>query len=395
MSTFPPVWIASPVRTPIGRFGGTLASLSAADVATVAARASLQRAGIDPGAVDETIWGHGRQAGGGPNTARQVSVRAGVPVTSPALTLNKACGSGMLAIVDAYRHIVLGDAEVVLAGGVESMSNTPYMLPRARWGYRMGHAELVDGMYKDGFHCPLAGQLMGATAENLAEKYGIGREEQDAFALESQRRAGRAWAEGAFDAEVVPVEVPGRKGAVVFDKDEHLRPETTMADLAKLPAVFKKGGTVHAGSASGVTDGAAAVLVLSDAAVKRLGVEPMGRIVAYANAGVPPEEMGIGPVPATARVLQRAGWKLSDCDLVELNEAFAAQVLACDREMGLDRERLNVHGGAIALGHPIGSTGTRIVVTLLHALARHGGRRGLATLCISGGMGMSLLVERP
>ncbi len=393
MNSNAPIYLAAAVRTPIGRFGGTLAPLSAADLGTAVAQSCLSRAGISPSEVDETLWGHGRQAGGGPNTARQVSIRSGVPETVPAATLNMACGSGLLAIVNAIRNITLQESQVVLAGGVESMSNTPYLLPRARWGYRMGHAELVDGMYKDGFHCPLADQLMGATAETLAERYSISREEQDHYAVDTQVKAERAWAEGAFDAEVIPVTVPGKKGDVEFTRDEHFRPGTTLADLARLPAVFKKGGSVHAGNSSGVTDGASALLVLSAAAAERLGVTPLARVVSHASAGVDPKVMGLGPVPSTRLALEKAGLTLSDMDLIELNEAFAAQVLACDREMGLPRDRLNVHGGSIALGHPIGATGVRITTTLLHAMKRHGARRGLATLCISGGMGLSLVVE--
>jgi acetyl-CoA C-acetyltransferase len=389
-----PIWICGPSRSPIGKFGGTLAGLMPADLSVPVARAAMERAGADPAVIDETIWGHGRQAGGGPNTARQVGIRAGVPHSAPAYTVNKACGSGLFAIVNAARTIRLGEAEVVLAGGVESMSNTPYMLPRARFGYRMGHAEVVDGMYRDGFFCPLADQLMGRTAETLAEQYDISRDEQDAWAELSQRRAGAATDAGAFRDEIVPIEIPSRGGPVSFATDEHMRPDSTAQGMKKLRPVFKDGGTVHAGNSSGVTDGSAAVVVASSAAVEKHGLTPFARITAWQTAGVAPEVMGIGPVPATRELLERTGLGLSDFDLVELNEAFAAQLLACDRELGFDRDTLNVHGGAIALGHPIGATGTRIAVTLLHAMAARGARRGLASLCISGGMGLSVVFER-
>ncbi|HCP48332.1 MAG TPA: acetyl-CoA C-acyltransferase [Deltaproteobacteria bacterium] len=393
MSDKAPIFVCGPVRSPIGKFGGGLSSLMPADLSVPVATAALAAAGAQPEQVDETIWGHGRQAGGGPNTARQVSIRAGIPKESTAYTVNKACGSSLFAIVQAARTIRLGEGEVILAGGVESMSNTPYLLPRARWGYRMGHAELVDGMYQDGFFCPLSNQLMGLTAETLAEQYDISRDEQDAYAVESQRRAGSAWDEGAFSAEVVPIEVPGRKGPTVVDRDEHMRPTTTVDKLAKLKPVFKDDGSVHPGNSSGVTDGASAVVVASASAVERHGLRPIARVSAWQSAGVGPEVMGLGPVPATQALLERTGLTLSDIDLVELNEAFAAQVIACDRELHLDRDRLNVHGGSIALGHPIGATGCRIAVTLLHAMRRREAQRGLATLCISGGMGLSVLFD--
>jgi acetyl-CoA C-acetyltransferase len=390
--------LAAPVRTPIGRFGGALAPLSAADLGTAAAKACLERAGVDPGAVDYTVFGHGRQAGGGPNTARQVGFRAGVPVESPAMTINQACASGLQAVLVAARHILLGEARAVLAGGTESMSNTPYLLPRARWGYRMGNAEIVDGMYKDGFDDPLSCLVMGETAEELAEEDGVTREEADAWALGSQHRCQRAREAGAFDAEIAPVEVPGRKGATTVSADEHPRDDVTPEQLAKLPTVFREGGTVTPGNASGITDGAAAVLVASEEAARELGLAPVARIVDGEVTGVDPRVMGRGPVPAVRRLLERTGLAPSDLDAVELNEAFASQVLAClgeldDLGLSLDRERVNPDGGAIALGHPIGCTGTRILVTLLHRLLRTGGRKGLATLCVSGGMGAALLVE--
>jgi acetyl-CoA C-acetyltransferase len=389
-----PIYICGAVRSPIGRFGGGLASLMPADLSIPIAQAAVERAGASLEIIDETIWGHGRQAGGGTNTARQVSVRAGIPRESPAYTVNKACGSSLFAIVQAARTIRLGEGEVILAGGVESMSNTPYLLPHARFGYRMGHAEVIDGMYQDGFQCPISGQLMGLTAETLAEQYDITREEQDAHAAQSQERAAKAWDEGAFEGEVIAIDIEGRKGTTTVDRDEHMRPGTTAEKLGRLKAIFKDGGTVHAGNSSGVTDGAAAVVVASAAAVEMHGLAPMARITGWNVAGVAPELMGIGPVPATRGLLEKMDLQLIDFDLVELNEAFAAQLLACDRELHFDRSTLNVHGGAIALGHPIGATGCRITVTLLHAMARHDANRGMASLCISGGMGLSVAFER-
>jgi acetyl-CoA C-acetyltransferase len=388
------IYLAAAVRTPIGKFGGGLSSLTAADLGIASAKATLARSGIDPSAVDEVIFGNARQAGVGPNVARQIAIKSGLRHETPAYTVNQACGSGLRAIMNAADQIRLGQASVILAGGTESMSNTPYLLPRARWGYRMGDAEVIDGMYRDGFLCPLADEMMGATAETLADRYEISREEQDAYAVETQRRAGVAYEEGRFRDEIVPVTVPGRKGDVIIDKDEHPRFDADLGSLAKLPPVFRKNGTVHAGNSSGVTDGASSMLVASADAVQRHGLTPMARIVGYAQAGVDPKIMGIGPVPATRALLADTNLTLDDIDLIELNEAFAAQVIACDRELHFDRAKLNVHGGAISLGHPIGATGARITTTLLHALASHDKRLGLATLCISGGMGLSLLVEK-
>ena len=388
------IFLVAAVRTPIGKFGGALSSLTAVQIGTAAAKATIERSGIDPMAIDEAIFGNARQAGVGPNPGRQIAIRSGLRDEAPAYTVNQACGSGLRAIMDASDQIRLGQVGVVLTGGTESMSNTPYMLPRVRWGLRMGDNELVDGMYRDGFMCPIAEELMGATAETLAERYGIGRDEQDAFAVESQVKVKRAYDERRFDSEIVPVRVPGKKGEVTVDRDEHPRFDADLASLAKLPPVFRKNGTVHAGNSSGVTDGAASVLVASAAAVKEHGLRPMARIVGYAQAGVDPKVMGIGPVPATRKLLADTGVSLQDIDLVELNEAFAAQVLACDRELHIDPAKLNVHGGAIALGHPIGCTGVRITATLLHALQNRGKKLGLATLCISGGMGIAMLLER-
>ncbi len=390
-----PVYVLSAARTPIGKFGGAFAALSPADLGEAAARAAIERSGLPATAFDETIFGHARQAGGGPNTARQVSHRAGVPDAVPAYTVNKACASSLKALTLGALSIAAGENDLVLVGGTECMSATPYLLPRARFGYRMGNAEIVDAMYRDGFLCPLCGKLMGETAETLAREYGILRAEQDAYALESQRRAGAAAAAGHFDREIAPVEVSGKKGPVRVEKDEHPRPETTLEALAKLPPVFDaKEGTVHAGNSSGVTDGAAALVLGTEEEVAKSGVAPLARVLAWTSAGVDPARMGIGPVPAVRAVLEKAGRKLSDVDLVELNEAFAAQVIACARELPLDLGRVNVNGGAIALGHPIGATGARISTTLLHEMGRRGSRLGLATLCVSGGMGMAVLFER-
>lgn len=389
-----PIYLAGAVRTPIGRFGGTLAPLSAPDLGVAAAKAALERAKVPATAVDETIFGHGRQAGQGPGTGRQVSVRAGVPVEVPAWTVNMACGSSLKAVLLGAEAVEAGRADVVLAGGMESMSNTPYFLPRARWGYRLGNDQVVDGMYRDGFHCMLAGQLMGETAENLVPLHGITRAEQDAFAARSQQRCEAARKRGRFEAEKVTVPVPAKGGPLAFREDEHARDGVTAESLASLPPVFSKTGTVHAGNSSGITDGGSAVLVLSAKAAERHGVTPAARVVAWTQAGVDPKVMGLGPVPAVRRLLERTGLSVADVDLWELNEAFAAQVIACNRELRIPEDRLNVDGGSIALGHPIGATGCRILVTLLHAMAERGARRGVATLCISGGLGLAVLVER-
>jgi acetyl-CoA C-acetyltransferase len=387
------VYILSAVRTPIGKFGGSLSSLTAADMGVVAAKAALDRAGVSPQAVEETIFGNARQAGGGPNVARQISVRSGVPQEVPAYTVNKACASGMKSIALGHHEIATGNLECVLTGGTESMSRLPYYLDGARWGYRMGHQELVDGMYRDGFFCPLAKMVMGETAEVLAEQYKITREEQDQFALTSQQRAAAAVAAGRFDSELVPVTVESRKGSTVFAKDEHLFLEATLEKMAKLQPVFSKTGTITAGNSSGITDGAAALVLASENFITRNKLKPLARIIAITSAGVDPRVMGIGPVPAIRKLEGKHKIALKDFDLVELNEAFAAQVLACDRELHFDRDRLNVNGGAIALGHPIGCTGARITVTLLHELMKRKAKRGLATLCVSGGMGMALAIE--
>lgn len=387
------VYILSAVRTPIGKFGGSLASQTAADMGVVAAKAAIERAKVRPEQIEESIFGNARQAGGGPNPARQISVRSGVPQEVPAFTVNKACASGMKSIALAYQAILLGDSSCILAGGTESMSRLPYYLDGARWGYRLGNQELVDGMYRDGFFCPLAKMVMGETAEVLAEEYKITREEQDEFALMSQTRATRAIAAGRLDAEIVPVTIEGKKGSVTFARDEHPFPDASMEKLAKLPPVFSKTGTISAGNSSGITDGAAAMVIASEHFVKQNGLKPLARIAAVTSAGVDPRTMGIGPVPALQKLEDKHGLRVHEFGLVELNEAFAAQVLACDRVLNFNRDRLNVNGGAIALGHPIGCTGTRITVTLLHEMLKRNTRKGVATLCVSGGMGMAIALE--
>ncbi|HEY4843281.1 MAG TPA: acetyl-CoA C-acetyltransferase [Terriglobales bacterium] len=387
------VYILSAARTPIGKFGGSLASLTAADMGVVAAKAAIERAAVPPEEVEESIFGNARQAGGGPNPARQISIRSGVPQWSPAYTVNKACASGLKSIALGFQEIAAGNLDCVLAGGAESMSRVPYYLEGARWGYRLGNQELVDAMYRDGFFCPLAKMIMGETAEILAEQYKISREEQDQFALTSQQRAAAAQDSGRFDAEIVPVAVEGKKGPTIISRDEHLFRDATTEKLAKLSPVFSKTGTITAGNSSGITDGAAAVVLASEKFVKQNNLKPLARILTATSAGVDPRLMGIGPVPAIHKLEQKHGLKLSDFDLVELNEAFAAQVLACERSLHFNLDSLNVNGGAISLGHPIGCTGTRITVTLLHEMLKRKARRGLATLCVSGGMGMALAIE--
>jgi acetyl-CoA C-acetyltransferase len=389
------IYLAGAVRTPIGRFGGTLASWSAADLGVAVAKESLHRAGVPVDQITDSIWGCARQAGGGPNVARQITWRAGVPETVPAATINQACGSGLKAIILAAQEIMLGRSDAILAGGTESMSRVPYFAEGARWGMRMGNMQLVDGMYRDGFSDPLSGLLMGQTAEKLARQYEISRQEQDEFALRSQQRAEAAIESGRFKDEVMTLEVSGKKGeSTSFARDEHCRAGTTLQDLAKLPPVFYKDGSVTAGNSSGITDGAAAVVVLSEEGLKRFGATAQARIIDYEICGVAPDIMGIGPVPAVRALLQRQNLNLSEIDLIELNEAFAAQVIACDRELHFDADRLNVNGGSIALGHPIGCTGVRITTTLIHEMKKRQARLGLATLCVSGGLGLALLLER-
>ena len=446
------VYILSAVRTPIGKFGGALASFTAADLGVIAVREALRRAFGEPlpgernpgefsqpmpakvgaqensgvagaqetsGAtaakegssravaenatrapwhVDELIFGNARPAGTGPNVARQISWRSGLGDDVPAFTINMACASGLRAILQGRQQILLGEAEIIVAGGAESMSRVPYLVD-ARWGLKMGNQPLTDAMYRDGFLCPLSQMVMGETAELLADQYGISRDEQDAFALESQQRAARAAAEGRFANEIIPIEITDRKGNVTkFEKDEHVRPDTTLESLRKLPPVFRKNGGVTAANSSGITDAAAALVLVSGEKMRELGAKPLARIVDATVCAVDPRIMGVGPVPAIRKLLARTGTKLADFAAVELNEAFAAQVIACDRELHFDPARLNPNGGAIALGHPIGCTGARITTTLLHELRcnngqRSSGQRGLATLCVSGGMGVAMEIE--
>jgi acetyl-CoA C-acetyltransferase len=385
--------IVDGARTPIGRFLGSFADTTAVELGTIAAVEAMRRAGIDPDQVDQTVVGHARQAGNGPNPARQVSVRAGVPQEVSAFTVNIACGSGLKAVQLGAQQIALGDAEVVLAGGMENMTRVPFLLDRMRTGYRMGDATVIDAMYRDGLLDPLCGLVMGETAENLADRYDISREEQDAFALESQEKAasGRA----ARAAEIVAVETaPAGKDAVSVTEDEHPRADTTLDGLAELRPVFRDGGSVTAGNAAGITDGAAAIVLMAESRALAEGREPLARIVGMSWAGVPPEIMGIGPVPATEHVLERTGLTLRDLDLIEINEAFAAQVIACERELKFDRDRLNLLGGGISLGHPIGMSGARILLSLASQMRDRGATLGLATLCISGGQGLAVVLER-
>ena len=383
------VAIVSAKRTPIGKFLGSFSDLTAMDLGVAAAQAALEEAGIRPEDVNEVVLGMARQAGAGPNPARQVAVRAGVPVTSPAFTLNQACASGLSTLLLARDRIRLGEASIVLAGGMESMTQVPYFLPRARRGYRLGHDQVVDGMYKDGFNCPLALQVMGETAETLATQYGIPRDEQDRYAARSQNRAQAAREAGRFDSEIVPVKVAGKGGEIEIARDEHARDGVTAEALAMLPPVFRKEGTVTPGNSSGITDGAAVLVLVSEKEVEKRGLTPLAWLEDGITTGVDPRIMGIGPVPAVRALEARTKRPLGDYDLVELNEAFAAQVLAVDRDLHFDPDRLNVNGGAIALGHPIGCSGARITVTLLREMVRRGARTGLATLCVSGGMGIA------
>jgi acetyl-CoA C-acetyltransferase len=387
------VVIASAVRTPIGTFGGSFADTPATQLGSVALAEAIKRAGLQPDQVEEVIMGNVLSAGLGMNPARQAAIAAGIPDSVPATTVNKVCGSGLKTVALAAQAIMLGDADIVVAGGMEGMSGAPYLLPKARYGYRMGHGEILDHMIRDGLWCALTDCHMGNTAENVALEREISRADQDEFSVQSQQKTAAAWEKGVFKDEIVPVEVKTRKGPVTVDKDEHFRADTSIDTLSKLRAAFAGDGSVTAGNASGINDGAAAVVVMSRRKAEELGAKPMASVRSYASAGVPPRVMGIGPVPATQKVLARSGLSLDEIDLIEANEAFAAQSLAVGRELGWDWERVNVNGGAIALGHPIGASGTRILVTLLHEMRRRDARRGLATLCIGGGQGIAMVVE--
>jgi len=380
-------------RTPIGKFLGSFADLPVVELGTLAAVEAMRRSGVAPDQVDQTILGHARQAGNGPNTGRQVSVRAGVPVEVSAYNVNLACGSGMKAVQLAAQQIALGESEVVLAGGMENMTRVPFLLPQMRLGYRLGNTEVIDGMYRDGLLDPLCGLIMGETAENLVEKYDISREEQDRFALESQQKA--AAGAGSRTEEMFPVDAPGPKGSMVtVTQDEHPRAGTTMETLSRLKPAFRDGGSVTAGNSSGITDGAAAMVLMSESRARAEAREPLARVIGMSWAGVPPEIMGIGPVPATKKVLDNTGLSLADIDVIEINEAFAAQIIACERELKFDRNRLNVRGGGISVGHPIGMSGARIILSLAYEMRARGVALGLATLCISGGQGLAVVLER-
>lgn len=389
------VVILSGVRTAIGTFGGTLQNVRAGDLGAVVIKEAIKRAGISLDTVDEVIMGNVLQAGQGQNPARQAAMKAKLDTKVPAMTVNKVCASGLKAVVLAAQAVMCEDADVIVAGGMENMNLAPHILHKARYGYRMGHGELIDSMISDGLWCIFNDVHMGITAENLAELYGITREEQDEFAARSQQKAEKAIAEGRFEDEIVPVEIPQRKGdPIVFSRDEHPRPGTTKEKLASLRPAFKKDGTVTAGNASGINDGAAALVIASKDKASELGIKPMATVKAYASSGVEPKVMGIGPVSATRKALAKAGLNLDDIDIIEANEAFAVQSLAVGRELGWDIDKVNVNGGAIALGHPIGASGARILVTLLHEMIKRDVRFGLATLCIGGGMGLSVIVER-
>ncbi|NLW45039.1 MAG: acetyl-CoA C-acetyltransferase [Syntrophomonadaceae bacterium] len=386
--------IVSACRTPIGSFGGALKDVSAREMGALVIAEAIKRAGIKPEMVDEVIFGCVLQGGLGQNISRQCALDAGIPVEVPTFTVNKVCGSGLKTVELAAQAIRAGDADIIVAGGTESMSGALFAIDKARWGYRMGEGTVIDLMIKDGLWDAFNNCHMGITAENVNEQWGNTREEQDELALRSQQRAAAAIREGRFKDEIVPVVVKTKKGETVFDTDEFVRPDTTMEGLAKLKGAFKKDGSVTAGNASGINDGAAAVVVMSEKKAAELGIKPMATIVSYASAGVDPKIMGIGPWPATLKALEKAGLSLDDIDLIEANEAFAAQSVAVAKELKWDINKVNVNGGAIALGHPIGASGTRILVTLLYEMQRRDAKKGLATLCIGGGMGTALIVER-
>lgn len=388
------VVLLSACRTPIGSFGGAFRDVSAADLAAVVVKEAVCRAGVSPSEVGDVMLGCVLQAGAGMNIARQAALKAGLPVDTPAETINRVCGSGLAAVIHAAEALLAGGTDLLVAGGTESMSNAPYLLKHARWGLRMGHGELSDSMISDGLSCAIASCHMGITAEEIVTRYGISRDDQDRFAAESQQRAVRAIQEGRFKAEIVPVEVPQKRGDPIrVDTDEYPRADTSVETLKGLRAAFKKDGTVTAGNSSGINDGAAALVVASETKARELGRKPLARILSYATVGVDPKIMGMGPAPAIRRALERADLRIDDIDLIELNEAFAAQSLAVVRDLGLDPARVNPYGGAIALGHPIGASGARILTTLVHALRARRERRGIAALCVGGGMGVALVVE--
>ena len=387
------VVIVSACRTAIGKFGGSLKDVPAADLGAIVIEEAIKRAGIDKAIVDEVVMGNVLQAAQGQNPARQAMIKAGLPVETPAMTINKVCGSGLRCVSLAAQMIKAGDADVIVAGGMENMSAAPYAIPKARYGYRMGNGVLVDTMIKDGLWDAFNDYHMGITAENVAEQFGVSREDQDALGARSQQKACEAIKSGAFKDQIVPVVIHGKKGDTVFDTDEFPREGTTVESLAKLKPAFKKGGTVTAGNASAINDGAAAFVVMSAEKAAELGLKPMAKVVSYASAGVDPSIMGIGPVPSSRKALEKAGLTADDLSLVEANEAFAAQSVYVVRELGLDMSKVNIHGGAIALGHPIGASGARILVTLLYGLKEVGGKYGLATLCIGGGQGTACIVE--
>lgn len=386
--------IVASARTAVGKYQGSLTGVSAVEIGALVIKEALKRANVDAKLVDEVIFGNVLQAGLGQNSARQASIKAGVPQEVPAWTMNIVCGSGLKAVGTAAQQIWAGEADIVVAGGMENMSAAPYLIDKARWGYRMGDGKLVDEMIKDGLWCAFNNVHMGITAENIAEKYGITREEQDSLSLASQTKAVAAIDAGRFKDEIVPVIIPQKKGdPIVFDTDEFPRRGTTMEALGKLPPAFKKGGTVTAGNASGINDGAAAAIVMSAEKAKELGLKPLFVIKSTATAGVDPAYMGLGPIPSSRKALAKAGLTVSDMDLIEANEAFAAQACAVVKELELPMDKVNVNGGAVAIGHPIGASGARILVTLLHEMKRRGSKYGLATLCIGGGQGTAMVVE--
>ena len=388
------VVIVSAVRTPVGSYNGSLASFSASDLGAIAIKAAVDRAGIKPRAVDEVIFGNVLQAGQGQNPARQAAVKAGLPIDVPAWTLNKVCGSGLKTVNVAAQAIMCGDADIIVAGGMESMSQAPYTLEKARWGYRMGNDKIVDVMIKDGLWCAFNDYHMGITAENVARLFNVSREEQDQFAFESQQKAVKAIQTGAFKDEIVPVTVKTKKGEVIFENDEYPKPDASLAGIKALKPAFKRdGGTVTAANASGINDGAAAFVVMAADKAKEAGLKPLARIAGYSEAAIDPSIMGVAPIAAVKKVFAKTGLTAGDIDLVEANEAFAAQAVAVCRDLGFPKEKVNVNGGAIAIGHPIGASGARILVTLLYAMKKRGAKCGLATLCIGGGQSVVTILE--